>query len=480
MSIIQKAFKGAIWLATFKAISQTFSWASTIIVARLLAPGDYGLMEMATILTGYVALFSELGFGSAIIQREEIKDQELSSLFWFLVLWGFILALICFFLAYPTVAIFNEKKLLRVTQSVSLLFIIGSFIIVPLNILNRELRFRTIGFIDAISVIFSCLMMIVIARLGGGVWTLIGGHIIREFSRSVLIFSLSSWRPELHFNFKEIKPYLRFGLNLTGTTSLHYILSKSDRFFGGLTLGANNLGFYSLAIQLSAIPNDKFISLIKSVSFPVFSKYQNNYSDFNNFYLKLVKMIAFITFPLYMGGIFIADQLIPLVVGEKWSSAIPPFKLLCLSQIIMSIGTPNSIANNAQGRPHWGFYMALFSVLLLPFSFFIASKYGLNALAIPWITIYPLLTFIFTGITIKKLRISFFQYFKSLIHPLLATFAMIFILSVIRYLFSSNIIIANVKLYTLTIILAGLFSYLIYVFSFQRSVLTAIMKLIKS
>ena len=87
MSFIKQAFKGAMWLSLFRAISQIFSWATTIIVARILVPQDYGLMGMASILTGYVALFSELGLGTAIIQREEVKEKELSSLFWFIVFW---------------------------------------------------------------------------------------------------------------------------------------------------------------------------------------------------------------------------------------------------------------------------------------------------------------------------------------------------------------------------------------------------------
>jgi len=87
MSLIVKAFKGGLWFGLFRAISQAFSWAATIIVARILVPEDYGLMGMASILTGYVALFSELGLGTAIIQREEVKEKELSSLFWFIVFW---------------------------------------------------------------------------------------------------------------------------------------------------------------------------------------------------------------------------------------------------------------------------------------------------------------------------------------------------------------------------------------------------------
>lgn len=274
MSIIHKAFKGAAWLALFRAISQTFSWGVTIIIARMLVPEDYGLMEMATIITGYVILFSELGLGAAIIQRDTINDDELSSLFWFVVCWGCLLGISCIILAYPTVAIFNETRILRVTQSVSLLFIIGSLLIVPRNILHRELRFKAIGFIEACSVIVSCITMIVIAKLGGGVWTLIGGHIIREFVKVASVPFVLSWRPGLHFRFCEIKPFMKFGLNIAVGNSLYYIYMKSDRFFGGRALGANTLGYYSLALQLSSIPTDKLVSMINSVSFPVFSRYQ--------------------------------------------------------------------------------------------------------------------------------------------------------------------------------------------------------------
>lgn len=481
MSILKKAFEGVAWLGLFKAISQTFSWVATIFVARILVPGDYGLMEMATILTGYVALFSEMGLGAAIIQREEVTDEELSSLFWFLVVWGFILAFLCIILAYPTAAIFNEKRILRVTQSVSLLFIIGSFLIVPLNILNRELRFKTIGFVDAASTIICCVMMVIIARLGGGVWTLIGGNILREFLKGILMFSLSSWRPKLCFDFRKVRPYLRFGANIAGANSLQYVCNKSDRFFGGRALGSNTLGQYSLAAQLSTIPTDKLISLISHVSFPVFSRYQKNHVDFNEFYLRLVNIIAFITFPMYIGGIFIADQLIPLILGPKWIPMIFPFKLFCIAQLIISITTHSATANIAQGRPHWGLYMSITNVLVLPFSFLIASNYGLNALAIPWVTIYPVLRFGFTWITLKKLGISVFQYLKSLLHPLLATASMVLILLLGKFLYFNNFNLSfiDLKYYLVFSVIIGAFSYSIYILAFQRPLLISFLNIRK-
>jgi O-antigen/teichoic acid export membrane protein len=482
MTLVKQAFKGAMWLGFFRAISQTISWIATIIVARILVPQDYGLMEMATILTGYVALFSELGLGDAIVQREEIKDEELSSLFWFLICWGFILALVCIVLSYLTVVIFHEGRILRLTQSVSLLYIIGAFLIVPLNKLNRELRYRAIGASDAFSVLISCLVMVLVAKYGGGVWTFIIGHITREFTRAILVFIVVRWRPKLHFDLKEIKPYLKFGLNLAGANSLHYINTKSDRFFGGRSLGANALGYYSLSLQLAAMPTEKLISLINYVSFPVFSRYQNMRNEFNRFYLNLVQMIAFITFPIYVGGILIADNLIPLLLGPKWIPLIFPFKLLCIAQLIISITTQTSSANNAQGRPQWSLYMGIIGVLLLPGSFYIASMYGLNALVIPWITVYPALRLGFTWVTLKKLDIFPSEYLKSLKHPVIATSSMIAAILIIQQVFRNSYPSLSLDLthHLIVTITVGVISYSSYVLIFQRSLLKTILSLRKA
>jgi len=479
MSLIVKAFKGGLWFGLFRAISQTFAWFSTIIIARILVPGDYGLMEMATILTGYVALFSELGLGAAIIQREKINDNELSSLFWFMIIWGLLLGLSCIILAYPTVAIFNEERLLRVTQSVSILFIIESFLIIPLNILKRDIKFKALGFIEAISIIISCIMMIIIAKFGGGVWTLIGGHIVRELLKTLIIFIIIPWKPRLHFKSNEIKPYIKFGLNIAGANSLYYIYSKSDRFFGGRAMGAGNLGYYSLALQLSAIPNDKLISLINTVSFPVFSRYQNNYHEFNTFYLRLINLIAYITFPLYIGGFFIADQLIPFILGPKWEPLIFPFKLLCIAQLILSITTPNGMANTAQRRPHWHLYMSLVNAFVLPISFYFVSSYGLNALAIPWITINPLVRFGYTYITIKKIGIKVSEYIKNLKHPIIATISMLFVLLITKHFYFNSFLAFYLKSYVILTILIGAISYILYIWAFQRSFLVSIFDLMR-
>ena len=478
MKLVKEAAKEGIWLTIFKIISQTFSWISTLIIARILSPEDYGLMEMATIFTGYVGLFSELGLGAAIVQKKDISEEEISSLFWFLVVIGFIFGFICLILSYPTALIFHEKRVLKITQATGILYIIGSFIIVPSNLIARRLKFKIIGFIDALSVTLCCIAMIIIAKLGGGVWTLIGGHIIRQFLRCVFYFSFSKWKPRLHFNLKEIKPYIKFGINIAGARTFFYVYTKSDRFFGGRVLGSEGLGYYCLSLQLSSIPLDKIVALINTISFPVFSKYQEEKVFFNLFYLKLNKFISFIMFPMYLGGIFIADELIPVVLGKKWAPIIFPFKILCISKLLTAITAHNPVCNNAQGRPHWNLYYSLVNFILLPVSFFIASKYGLNGLIIPWITVFPVLRLGYIWITIKKLDISVKAYIVSFKKPVLTVVILLVFLTMTKFLYlfliSKNIICWDYLIFITSV--GGLY-YLVSVFLFQKNFIKLIYEL---
>jgi len=322
--------------------------------------------------------------------------------------------------------------------------------------------------------------MIIIAKFGGGFWTLIGGQIIKEFVRSILIFFISTWKPQRHFCFQETKPYLRFGLNIAGSRSLEYIYSRSSTFFGGRILGAQLLGFYSLAAQLSLIPKEKIIALINQVAYPVFSKYQNDYTEIKKLYLRLVKLIAFITFPILIGGFFIAELIIPMIFGSKWIPMIFPFKMFCIHQLIVSLTMSNGLVNNAQGRPHWEFYMNIISTLLLPPSFYLAAMNGLNALVIPWATIDPLIRLGFTYITIKKIGILKLEYIKNLKHPFFATAGMISIICIIKYVFFRLYTFYDLEYIIILIIVGSVISYFGYVIAFQRNILIFIWKIRKA
>lgn len=436
-SIGKKVFKGASWLAMFKLISQLFSWGVTILVARILVPEDYGLMAMATIITGYAEMFAELGLGAAIIQKPKLIQEELSSVFWFSFMFGSLLALSCFPIAHLTAFIFHEPRVIPLTMTLSLLFILSSLQIVPLNLLKKELDFKIVGIIEMTATFVACSIMIIIAKMGGGVWTLLCGFLIRSFTSLILIYYKVRWLPKLHFNFNEAKSYLKFGITMALGRSLFYVWEQSDKFFAGRAWNTKILGYYSFAIQLAQIPTEKIVVLINQVAFPAFSKLQDDKDQFNTLYLNITKVTATIVLPLFVGGFLVGDNIVRILLNEKWYPIIFLFKYLCLSQIMMAMNAINNFAHAAQGRPHWGLCYHAAAAILMPVSFYLAVPYGLNAILIPWFTTFLLICSVWIITTLKKLGVPITAYIKNLSHPILAVLTMAAGVTVFEYLLVS-------------------------------------------
>lgn len=480
MSFEKTMVKGATWLGIFKLISQLFSWAVTVLVARILVPGDYGLMEMATIITGYAAIFSELGLGSAIIQRDKIDQKDLSSIFWFIIAISFFLSIFSFVAAYPTSWIFNQPKVIPVTQSVALLFLISGLQIVPKSLLQRELRFKQIGFIDMMGILISSICMLVIAKAGGGVWTLIGGHIIREFVKMIFNYSYCKWRPDYYFKMSRALSYLKFGVVVSLSSSFYYIYSKSDRFFAGKFWTPGSLGLYTFALELASMPTNKIVTLINQVSYAGFAKLQNDKEEFNRFYLNVVKLISIVVVPLYVGLYFVGENAIHIFLNEKWFGMVPIFKGLCLIQIITSLLAINNYALTAKGNPYQALVFNLLMTVFLVPSFYFATLSGFETILIPWFTVYTILGICLVLHTIKKLEITIWKYLSGLKIATIAALTMsaaLFMVGKIKINVGNQLV--NEATVMVIGISVGLLVYLVSLWILDKSIFGKIIQLFK-
>ncbi len=423
-SVERRAFVGTSWLALFRLISQVLSWTVTILVARLLEPADYGLMEMAIIIPGYAMKLSELGLGPAIIQRSQTTQDELSSIFWFSLFIALFLAAISYGVAPLTAWLFNEPKLLVLTRAVSVLFLLQGLQVVPNSLLRKKLDFKTLGRIEILAVITSSVIMLIIAKSGGGVWTLIFGFIALASAQLFFTFATVRWLPGFHYTFKDVKPYLRFGFFISLQATVFYVYDKSDKFFAGRAWQSTVLGHYSMALQLAQLPSEKITVLINHVAFPAFSLLISDQERFRDFYLKAVNMSATLVFPLFVGGFLVGADLVQVLLSDKWAPIGRIFEYLCLAQIMVSLSPINNFVHNAQGRASWSSLYTLACAILVPLSFFIAVPYGLEAALIPWFTTYVLLSLSWIAITTKKIGITPGAYLKELSIPFAATLTM--------------------------------------------------------
>jgi len=423
-SIERRAFVGTSWLALFRFVSQLFSWTATILVARMLEPSDYGLLEMAVIIPGYALKLSELGLGPAIIQRSQTTQDELSSVFWFGVFIALFLSAICYGVAPLTVWLFNEQKLLVLTQAVSVLFLLQGLQVVPNTLLRKNLDFKKLGQIEILAVIIASATVLIIARLGGGVWTLIFGLLVLASAQLFLTFVTVKWLPRFHYSFNDVKPFLRFGFLVSVQGTMYYVYERSDRFFAGRAWQPTTLGQYSMALQLAQLPTEKITVLINHVAFPTFSLLASDHDRFRSFYLNIVNVCATLIFPLFVGGFLIGGDLVQVLLSDKWAPIGRMFEYLCLAQIMVSLNAVNSFVHNAQGRASWSSLYFVAGAILVSLSFFLAVPYGLEAALIPWFTTYAVLSVSWIAITTRKIGITPGVYLKGLSIPFAATLTM--------------------------------------------------------
>jgi O-antigen/teichoic acid export membrane protein len=286
------------------------------------------------------------------------------------------------------------------------------------------MSFKRIGLIEMVATIISCFAMLAMAHSGWGVWTLLTGRIIRSCVHMVFVYLYSKWLPDFHFQWKQAIIFIRFGIVVSLGGSLFYVWEKSDRFFAGRAWSAQILGYYTFALQLAAIPTEKIVSLINQVTYPALSKVQNNPGEFNNLYLNITKMIALLILPLFTGGFLLGDYVIKVMLNEKWYQSIFIFRLLCISQIFVSLNTINSLVHNAKGKPLRPLIFNSIAAVLMPLAFFIASKHTLNSMAFPWLLVYSVLCVCWAFFTVKTIGIGIVKYLQNFFEPFLATIVM--------------------------------------------------------
>ena len=306
---------------------------STIILARLLMPADFGIVAMVTALTGLASAFADFGLSEATIQRKEITHEQVSTLFWINVVIGFGLTLITAALGPVLVAFYREPRLLAITLTLSLTFLFGGLRVQANALLKRQMRFAALAFRDVAAYMIAVPLAVGLAWRGAGYWALVALPLTLNFSQMAISWLLVHWRPGLPHRDKEVKSMLAFG----GNVSLSYLIFNLNRSFDSVLIGrywgASPLGLYSRAYNLLMLPVRQLSTPAGNVTVPAFSRLQDDPDRFARYYLRAVGLILWITAPLF-GFLYVAAMpVIVLVLGQKWAEAAPVFQILVISAL---------------------------------------------------------------------------------------------------------------------------------------------------
>lgn len=380
-SLKQFAVSGVKWSSVSQISRQGLQLITTIILARLLSPSDFGLMAMVMVVIGFVSLFKDLGTSAAIIQQKSLSEELLSSIFLVNVTFAF-LAMAILFLLSPLVANFyREPRVMSLLRVISLTFFISGLSILQQAVLERDLAFNKLAKLEIIATLSGSIVGIGSAILGYGVWSLVYQSLAVAMVTTILLWCFSTWRPKMIFHWIEVKSVSSYSLNLTGFNIFNYFARNADYLLIGRFLGAQNLGYYTLAYNIMLYPLQNISGVIGRVMFPVFSQIQNDDALFRSAYLKVASAIALITFPMMLGLMALSKQLVLTVFGSQWVPVILLLMILAPVGLVQSIGTTVGTIYQAKGRTDWMFRWGIAAGILVMVAFVIGMQWGIVGVA---------------------------------------------------------------------------------------------------
>jgi O-antigen/teichoic acid export membrane protein len=415
---------GLAWTAGVKWAAQGLSWFSTLLVARLLSPDDYGLVGMATVYLGMVTLLTEFGVGTTIVTLRELDEIHIAQLNGFAVLLGLAgFALSCI-AAVPLGRFFHSSRLPLVVMAMSATFIIASFQSVPAALLQRDLRFKLLSLVDGTKVLVVSAVMVILAWLGFHYWTLVIGSLLSTLTATLLILSRRTHRLSWP-HFSEIRHATRFSWHILVSRISWYAYSNSDFVVCGRVLGQQVLGAYSIAWNLANIPVEKTTGVLNSVTPALFSAVQKDNASIRRYLLNLTEVIALVTLPLSVGLGLVARDFVLVVLGPRWEPAIAPLQLLALYVSVRSITPLIPIVLNSVGESRFNMWNNLVAAVVLPAAFYMGSRSGSRGIAAAWLVAYPLVAFPLYFRAFQKIELPWTTYLGCLRAAIIGTLAMV-------------------------------------------------------
>lgn len=404
---------GVAWTAGLKWLSQIFSWASTLIVARLLTREDYGLVAMATVFLGLISLVNEFGLGAAVIKRRDLNDHEVAQISGLCVVFGSAAFLVGVASAVPLARFYDTPALVPVVLVLSLNFIITAFRVVPLALLQRDLKFRTVAINETVQALVLSVAMVAFAALGFRYWTLVIGGVLAGVLSTLLAYvqrPQAIARPRL----REIRPALTFGSHVVGGRVGWYIYQNSDFLIAGKVLGQAALGAYSLGWTIASIPVEKVSAMVGRVAPGFFSAVQDDFPAVRRYLIQLTSALALITMPLAVGMALVTREFVLVFLGEEWRAAIVPLQLLAIYASYRSIVTliPHVAIN--VGLSAFSMRNSFLGAVVMPVAFVIGSRWGTAGIAGAWIVAYPFVTVPLYWAVFRRIEMPVAAYLKGL------------------------------------------------------------------
>lgn len=440
-SLSKKVVRGGMWVFALRIISRSLGFIRTIILARLLAPSDFGLLGIAMLAIATLETFSQTGFQAALIQKKESVKSYLDTAWTVSAIRGVILFLMLFLSAPVVAKFFNSPQATLVIKVIAVSTLLSGFRNIGILFFQKELEFNKQFFYELSATLVDLTVAITLAFMLRNVWALVWGGLAANFVRLFMSYILHPYRPHVRFKTDEFKELFGFGKWVLGSSIVIFLLHQGDDIFVGKILGITALGFYQMAYLISNLPATEITHVISQVTFPAYSKMQDDIPKLREAYLKVLQITAFLSFPIAGLILILAPDFTKIFLGEKWMPMVPAMQILCIFGVTRSINATFGSFFQGFGRPDVltkasSCQLIIMVSLIYP----LTMKWNIVGTSIS-IIVPNVLVLIYLGKKLAgQIHLATSTMLKSLLLPLVSTALTGFFVSTFKLLVKSNLI----------------------------------------
>lgn len=382
MSLAQKTTVGVLWKFAEQLSKRGIGIVITLLLARFLAPEDYGLVAMMAVFLAIADSIMDLGFNQALIRKKDATDSDFSTAFYTnLALGG--LSYLLLFMSAPFIAMFYEEpRLIVLVRVVGVVILINSFQIVQSAILSRNLNFKAQLKAAVPATIISGLFAIIMAYSGFGVWALIAQMIVYSLISTILLWSMDIWRPTLVFNKESLMEMFGFGSKLFLSGLLDTIFRNVYVVVIAKIFTATIAGHYFFASKIRDLILNQLVNSIQTVTYPALATLQEDDIRLKAGYRKIILVTTFGLFPVMAIIAALAESFFTVFLNEQWLPAVPYLQLMCIAGIMQPLHSINLNILKVKGRSDLFLYLEIVKKSILMVILLVSIQFGVIGILI--------------------------------------------------------------------------------------------------
>jgi O-antigen/teichoic acid export membrane protein len=376
----QRTLSGLFWNLVERVGLRVVQFLPTILLARLLAPAEFGLVGMLTLFIALAQAFLDSGFGAALIQKRDVTYTDECSIFYFNIGIGGVAVLALFFAAPLIAAFYDQPLLIPLTRWLSLDILLKSFSLIQTTLLSRALDFKTQIKANLFAALCAGVIGVAAAYYGLGVWSLVVQTLANTLLFTAALWRLSAWRPALRFSFAALRGMFGFGSRMLASGLLAVFFDNFYQMFIGKVFSAGPLGYYTRAASLRGVVIDATSNTLGRVTYPALASIQDDAERLKRGYRKTALLSTFIHFPLMIGLIVTAPPLITLLFSARWAESVPLFQLMCVAGLPYPLSVINLDILKVKGRSDLFLRIEIVKRSLIVVNALVAFRWGISAI----------------------------------------------------------------------------------------------------